>query len=351
MNNLGVSIIICCYNSTARIIPTLNYIKHQQVSPGIDWEVILVDNNSNDGTSTAAYSAWDIKSTKIPFKIVEQAIPGLAHARRRGFEEAQYEFILMVDDDNWLVDTYVETVFELMSSNPDIGVLGGYGIEECEELPPSWFEIFKLSYAVGKHAENSGDITASRGDVYGAGATIRKSAWLTLKNNGFISIIADRTGKSLTSGGDNELCICIKKIGYKIWYDERLKFYHFIPRERLADQYLVALQQGITKSFCLMRPYFFALNPELGFEKRSSFKNHWLWFLTPRVISFIFKGRFATVINYAIKKRLSNNIIDALCELAYIKTIWLEKNKPLTHYKRIKTSKWFNLSEAGEKGN
>jgi hypothetical protein len=40
-------------------------------------------------------------------------------------------------------------------------------------------------------------------------------------------LISDRRGEEI-SGGDSEICEWFRIAGYKLWYDERLFFTHFI---------------------------------------------------------------------------------------------------------------------------
>ena len=52
----GVSIIICCYNSSKRLPTTLNTLLNLNVPPLTNWEVIVVNNNSTDTTSELAHT-------------------------------------------------------------------------------------------------------------------------------------------------------------------------------------------------------------------------------------------------------------------------------------------------------
>lgn len=51
---LGVSVVIPSYNGADRLPATLAHIAAQRVPPGLEWEVVLVDNASSDGTAEAA---------------------------------------------------------------------------------------------------------------------------------------------------------------------------------------------------------------------------------------------------------------------------------------------------------
>src|SRR5438874_1022703 len=98
----GISVIICCYNSSARLPKTLEYLASQEVPLNIYWEVIIVNNNSSDDTVIVAQKEWAKYKLRVPFKVVDENVAGTIHARKRGIAEASYELLLFCDDDNWL---------------------------------------------------------------------------------------------------------------------------------------------------------------------------------------------------------------------------------------------------------
>jgi glycosyltransferase involved in cell wall biosynthesis len=50
-NNIqGVSIIVCCYNSAERLPETLKHLALLESNEDVNWELIIVDNNSSDTT-------------------------------------------------------------------------------------------------------------------------------------------------------------------------------------------------------------------------------------------------------------------------------------------------------------
>jgi hypothetical protein len=142
-----------------------------------------------------------------------------------------------------------------MESNSQIGVLGGWGTPECEITPPVWFKDYQTAYATGPQGEENGDITNTKGYVYGAGAIFRKEALQNLFNKGFVSLTEDRKGASLTAGGDYELGRALQLSGYKIWYSEMLKFQHFIPKQRLTWKYIIRLHKGYLQSHSVLTAY------------------------------------------------------------------------------------------------
>lgn len=254
----GVSIVICCHNSSQRLPTTLRHIIEQKVETGIPWEVIVVDNASTDDTVEVAKSIL-AKNQVVPFRVVHEPQLGLSYARDRGLECATYECVSLVDDDNWVDFNWVQTIFAVMIAHPDAAGCGGQIDAVFDEPPPKWFSKFQGSYAVGKQAEVSGDVTWTRGYLWGAGLTIRKSAWHQLRQNGYRALLTDRKGKSLTAGGDSELCFAFRLAGWRLWYDERLKLKHFMPSTRLQWSYLRRLHRGFGASTVGHDPYNFAL--------------------------------------------------------------------------------------------
>src|SRR4051812_32311772 len=94
---LGISVIICCYNSSQRIHYALKHLEQQSFEDDLRWEVIVVDNASSDGTGRIAESIWREFNCDIPFRVVTESEPGLSHARNKGVAEARFEYLIFCD--------------------------------------------------------------------------------------------------------------------------------------------------------------------------------------------------------------------------------------------------------------
>ncbi|RZK13534.1 MAG: glycosyltransferase family 2 protein, partial [Flavobacterium sp.] len=194
-DDIGVSLVICCFNSAKRISTTLKFIAAQQVPNYINWEIILVNNACTDNTVEVASIVWNSLKSSYCFRIIEEMQPGLSFARKTAIEEAKFEYILFCDDDNWLHPEYVHNVHTIMSSDSSIAVLGGCGIFEPEK--PSW----KHSAFFKKHYVNGEQHWAeSEHWVYGASATIRKTIIQDLYKKGWTQITTGRMKNKLSAG-------------------------------------------------------------------------------------------------------------------------------------------------------
>ncbi|WP_295720284.1 glycosyltransferase family A protein [Mucilaginibacter sp.] len=280
---LGVSVIICCYNSAARLPDTLKHLALQRVPAGILWEVIVIDNASTDNTFQVASQEWE-KYT-IPnagFRLLSQPIPGKNHAHKMGIEAANYEYILTCDDDNRLCADYVSIAYESMSADNKIGVLGGCGIFDPQQ--PAWSDIekHKQSYVNGPQTWAS---TAHW--VYGAGCVCRKSLFINLYNKDWQQITSGRNGTKLICGEDVEICFIIYICGYKIKSNDRLTFHHFVPLKRQSLKYILNLQYWISYSYVLLNNYLMLMDG----DKRSVQKklNDWSIYNIKALVMFTVK--------------------------------------------------------------
>ncbi len=254
----GISVIVCCFNSVARIVPTLTHLANQKNISLTDWEVIVVDNASTDDTAALSEQTWNaIPGDKPYFKLISELKPGLTSARKRGISESQFDYVLFCDDDNWLGENYLNTALKIMDSHPEIGALGGNGFPVFEDKEPPYFWVNQYhALAVGRQAKIDGDITDTRPVVYGAGMVVNKNAFKILRENyQFQFLLSDRVGNKLTSSGDHELCLAMVKIGYRIFSSDELKFQHYVPTGRTTIKYYKKLFYQFGRSFALLLAY------------------------------------------------------------------------------------------------
>lgn len=242
-----VSIIVCCYNSIRKLPNTLEHLARQKVSANLPYEVIIVDNASNDGTAEFAISYWNALNTCIPLRVVREENSGLMHARVCGVQAAQYELLLFCDDDNWLREDYVQNAVDIMNADATIGVLGGQSVLAPYIEAPDWWEEHQGNYAVGKQMPTTG-CANSRGFVYGAGLVTRKSIAVKIFDSKYPLLLIGRKGSQCLSGEDWEFCQRVLLLGYDLYYSEDLFYWHDISVDRLTmyklEQLLYSFELG-----------------------------------------------------------------------------------------------------------
>lgn len=247
---MQLSVIIPTYNpDAARLQQTLSALKGQSL-PTVHWELIIIDNNSSNNFEQQLNLSWHPGS-----KILKETKQGLTYARLKGFNESTDDIIVMVDDDNILDADYLEKALNIFGQNPKMGAIGGKSVPLFETDPPEWLDEFYGSLAL----RNLGDepITVIWNNEYpnaapiGAGMAIRREALISyIKKITFgNSNISDRTGNSLSSGGDNDMVIEILKSGWQVGYFPELTLQHIIPAQRMEADYLARLLNNTNKSW------------------------------------------------------------------------------------------------------
>jgi glycosyltransferase involved in cell wall biosynthesis len=255
---LGISVVICCYNSEKRIEKTLEHLALQKAND-VPWEIILVDNNCKDNTVATANAYWkELGLTYPDLKVVQELNPGLIHARNRGISEARFKYILFCDDDNWLDCEYLDIAYKLVSGDSAIASLGGSGEPIYEQFQvTSWFPPFAGLLATGPQGKGGLDIDGeSKGCLYGAGIVLNRTILDYLHDLGFASTLSGRKESSLSSGEDTELSFALGLLNAKQFYSSKLRFKHLIPQFRTEWSYLRRLSFSIGRSDFYLSSFF-----------------------------------------------------------------------------------------------
>jgi glycosyltransferase involved in cell wall biosynthesis len=239
----GVSILVCSYNGAKRLPKTLEHLALQHVPADILWEVIVVDNASTDDTTGIAKSEWaKYRLPRVGFSVLQELNPGKNNALDKGINNALYDYILICDDDNWLNADYIEKAYRIMQSDDRIGAAGGQGIGVSDVEFPAWFKNDGYAYAVGKQNPVSGDISAKK-YLWGAGMIFRKSLYIKAYSKS-PSLLSGPQKDLVTRGEDVEFCLRLLILGYTLFYDDSLMYQHYIPQNRLTDNYRKKLMSG-----------------------------------------------------------------------------------------------------------
>lgn len=242
-NQQGVSIVICCFNSEKRLPETLQHLWKQDITPQMQLEVLLVDNNCTDMTIDVALKNHSSANTRIPLRIIEEKTPGLTFARIAGIRNATFDTVILCDDDNWLDADYCSIAHEILEKNPVVGLAGGCSEGVFEVEPPNWFFSISGAWALGS-SDYRGLLEGDKAFLRGAGLILRRTHFLELLDSGFEFIASDRKGKALNSGGDSEISHEFLRRGHRLYFDGRLKLKHWIPANRLTREYALRLWEG-----------------------------------------------------------------------------------------------------------
>ena len=109
-----ISVIICTYNR-AEFVGTALKSLCQQTAEKTQYEVIVVDNNSEDNTRVVTEG---FRRSNPNIRYCSEMRQGLSHARNRGWQEANGSYVAYIDDDckvptHWL-NIAIEIIDQLL---------------------------------------------------------------------------------------------------------------------------------------------------------------------------------------------------------------------------------------------
>ena len=240
---MDLSVITCSHNPRPDYLEQVLDALKVQTFDHERWEYLLIDNASADPLASGVDLSWHANARHIR----EEKL-GLTHARLRGIREAQGELLVFVDDDNVLDPDYLEHVIEVAGKHSMIGAWCGQRRPVFEQQPPAWTKRHWSHLALH---EFQADIWSNQLDgpmPNGAGLCVRKQVadyYAELHSTGKRAFVMDRSGDSLVSGGDVDLASCACDIGLGVGLFAALRLQHLIPSNRLTEEYLLRLTEGI----------------------------------------------------------------------------------------------------------
>lgn len=254
MNNniLHLTLAIPTYNSENRLPTLLEKLKNQTFEESLNWEIVIIDNNSKDNTALVIENYQKTWDSKIPLRYFLEKQQGAAFARLRAVKEARGEIIAFLDDDNLPDPRWVQQAYAFGQKHPQAGAWSGQIHGDFEIEPPQNFERIQAFIAIREHGEKEYLF-----DPYnlrlptGAAFVVRKQVWCDSVPN--VLVFKGRLGKSMVGGEDLEPLLYIHKAGWQIWYNPAMHTLHQIPHWRLEKDYLISLARGCGLCHCQLR--------------------------------------------------------------------------------------------------
>ncbi|MGL5084034.1 MAG: hormogonium polysaccharide biosynthesis glycosyltransferase HpsE [Microcoleaceae cyanobacterium] len=246
---MDFTVVIPTYNGAERLPAVLERLKSQTNTESINWEVIVVDNNSQDNTVQVVAEFQANWPQKFPLNYVLESQQGVAFARQKGIQAAQGEWVGFLDDDNWPNSTWVIEAYKFGKNHPKAGAYGGQIHANYEVPPPPNFEKIEGFLAIRERGDQP---NRYRPEVLslppGAALVVQRQAWLeTVPSQPQLS--GKLPDGKMVQGDDWEPLMYLHKAGWEIWYNPAMETYHQIPAWRLEREYLLSLIHGSCLSF------------------------------------------------------------------------------------------------------
>src|SRR5581483_7644952 len=130
---MDVSVVISTYNRCQLLEGALGALLAQSTRQ-IDYEILLVDNNSSDQTRAVVEALAAKNPQKL--KYLFEARQGLSYGRNTGIAAAKAPIIAFTDDDVRVAEDWVWQIKAGFENDPDIDFLGGKVVPRWPAEPP-----------------------------------------------------------------------------------------------------------------------------------------------------------------------------------------------------------------------
>ncbi len=229
---IDISVVLITWNMKSMLESLLDSII--QYSQGFTYEIILIDNNSKDGTPDL------IKEKYNDIILIENSEnKGVAPARNQGLKIARGKYVLILDADMQLRENSIVHLFNFMEKNEECGLVGSKLIYEngdlqlsCKRFPTilsllarrlEKIDFVKNSQTLIKHTMSDWDHNSiiEVDYVIGACQFIRKSV---------IEKIGLYDDSIFYGPEDLDYCLRVWRAGWKVMYYPETSIVHYEQR-------------------------------------------------------------------------------------------------------------------------
>lgn len=232
-----ISIVIATYNRARQLLGTLESLIRQDL-PAVEWECIVVDNNSKDDTQTL-FAEFAEAHREFNLRIVSEQQQGLSFARNRGIEESRGKIIAIIDDDEIVNQEFARSYLELFSKYEIAVAAGGRVVPRYPSGRPSWLSHF-TEIPIANPTDWGDSIRKFPKGRIPAGGNMAFRREILLKYGGFDTSLG-RIGSKLTGGEESDLFERLANDGVEFWYTPDAIIYHIIAKEKLTADYFKRL--------------------------------------------------------------------------------------------------------------
>lgn len=242
----SITVIIVTYNPRQDLLAWALDSLGQQTLAKDQFEVIVVDNNSNPPLELRQL----LHGRALNLRLVQEEQQGIMFARRLGILEAAAELLVFVDDDNHLAPDYLEVSLNIARLHPEIGAFGGRARGVFETPPTAWQLELVNNLGIrdfGDEAITSTDQCWGPWEPIGAGMVVRRDvavAFVDRMQKQPETSALGRAGKLLSSGDDALLARTAYLLGYSCSYQPSLELEHYMKRARLTFNTLCRTIEG-----------------------------------------------------------------------------------------------------------
>lgn len=249
-----LNIVICTYNRAESLKKTLGTLMKMEMPKDVSLEIIVVDNNSNDGTREVI--EYFRGNGGLPLTYYFEPVQGKSHALNKAISQLTVRAVAFTDDDVLVDKGYACAVLDALARYPEVSCFGGRVMAVYPEHLPAWLDLDgSMAFLKSTFVDREDGETEC---MYGAGTAssvpggcnmfFRRAA---IEANGLFRTDLGPKGRQLGFSEDTEYCLRMKSRGERFMYIPSAVIRHPLHAERLEKGYLINWQFNCGRSEAL----------------------------------------------------------------------------------------------------
>lgn len=259
------TVLICTFDRAGFLGATLDSLARSRVSR-LRWNVIVVDNNSTDGTRDVVMSR--VAGYPVPLTYLFEPRQGKSNALNAGLAATSASIVVFTDDDVQLPEGWVEASCRALLDDRSIDYTGGPVRPIWEEPCPPWFDRERAdlwgTLAILDYGAEPFVFEERQRVPLGVNMAVRRAL---VDRVGAFDPEFGRKGDSLLGQEQAEFFCRSRAVGARGWYEPAMELHHRVPAARLTKKYFRRwwYWKGVSKALLERR------HPitELGIDLRS----------------------------------------------------------------------------------
>lgn len=234
---MRITVILCTFNRCRSLATTLDSMAAQVLPAPVEWEVLVVDNNSTDKTREVVEDFCRRYPGRFRYLFEPEA--GKSRALNAGVREAQGDILAFTDDDVTVEPDWLKNLTAALHDGQWAG-LGGRTLPERGFMAPHWLSL------EGRHAlaplaifDLGPEVRELHEPPYGNNMAFRKVMFE--KYGGFrVDMGPCPKSRNPQKAEDSEFGRRLLAAGERLRYEPSAVLYHSVPENRLTKKYFLA---------------------------------------------------------------------------------------------------------------
>lgn len=231
---MKITVILCTYNRCRYLQTALDSVAASTLPDSVSWDVLVVDNNSNDQTREVVkqYCA------KYPehFKYLFEPKPGKSNALNSGIREAEGDVLAFMDDDVTVEPAWLQNLTKELH-NKDLAGAGGRIVLQWPTSVPEWLATEGPLARHGFPGFDQGTEPCElTGPPFGTNMAFRKTIFE--KYGGFRVDLGPSPHNEIRNE-DTEFGRRVLSAGERIRYEPDAVVYHPVLAEKLHEKHFL----------------------------------------------------------------------------------------------------------------